>query len=205
MSIKWLEWAQRIQSLSQAGLAYSNNGYDIERYEELRTISIEIMKEHTGIEMEKLKDLFAGETGYQTPKVDIRAAVFQDGKILMVKEVIDGKWALPGGFCDIGLSPAENIVKEIKEESGFDAVPVKLLALLDLRKQGHPPQPYHYYKVFIQCSIVGGQAEKGLETTGVQFFDEHNLPELSLARNTESQISLLFDFWRDPHKEAVFD
>ncbi|TWT09368.1 NUDIX hydrolase [Planomicrobium sp. CPCC 101079] len=205
MSVKWLEWAQRIQSLSQAGLAFSKNGYDIERYEELRTISTEIMQEHTGLEMEKLKDLFASESGYQTPKVDIRGAVFRNGQILMVKEVIDGKWALPGGFCDVGLSPAENIVKEIKEESGFEVVPIKLLALLDLKKHGNPAQPYHYYKVFIQCGIVGGQAENGLETDDVRFYSENDLPELSLARNTETQIRLLFDFLRDPHKEAVFD
>jgi ADP-ribose pyrophosphatase YjhB (NUDIX family) len=123
----------------------------------------------------------------------------------MVKEIIDDKWSLPGGFCDIGLSPAENIVKEIKEESGFEVAPVKLLALLDMKKHGHPPQPYHYYKVFIQCSITGGQAQEGMETKGVRFFSEDDLPELSFARNTEAQIRLLFDFLRNPHKETVFD
>lgn len=205
LSVKWLEWAQRIQSLSQAGLTFSKDVYDIERYEALRTISTEIMQEHTDLDMEKLTSLFANETGYQTPKVDIRGAVFQDGQILMVNENIDGKWSLPGGFCDVGLSPAENIVKEIKEESGFDVVPIKLLALLDMNKHGHPPQPYHYYKVFIQCGIVGGQAENGLETKGVHFFSENALPELSLNRNTTAQIQLLFDFLRNPHKETVFD
>jgi len=205
LSVKWLEWAQRIQSLSQAGLAFSKDIYDLERYEELRLISMEIMREHTGMEMEKLKSLFANEAGYQTPKVDIRGAVFQDGKILMVKENIDGKWSLPGGFCDIGLSPAENIVKEIKEESGFEVVPIKLLALLDMKKHAHPPQPYHYYKIFIQCAITGGQAEIGMETNSVQFFSEDALPELSLNRNTAAQIKLLFDFLREPNKETVFD
>ncbi|PSL41777.1 ADP-ribose pyrophosphatase YjhB (NUDIX family) [Planomicrobium soli] len=205
MSVKWLEWAQRIQSLAQAGLTYTNNVYDIERFEELRTISTEIMNEYTGHEMEKLRNLFAYETGYQTPKVDIRGAVFQNGKILLVREIIDDKWSLPGGFCDVGLSPAENIVKEIKEESGFDVVPTKLLALLDMKKHEHPPQPFHYYKVFIQCNIVAGKAEIGIETKDVQFFSENNLPELSLARNTEAQIQLLFEFSRDPQKETVFD
>ncbi|SDH19653.1 ADP-ribose pyrophosphatase YjhB, NUDIX family [Planococcus glaciei] len=205
MSTKWLEWAQRIQSLSQAGLAYSKNVYDLERFEELRDISVEILKEHTEMEMEKIKDLFATDTGYQTPKLDIRGAVFKDGKILMVHEKIDDCWSLPGGFCDIGLSPAENIVKEIKEESGFDVVPMKLLAVLDMKKHPHPPHAFHYYKIFIQCEIVGGNAANGVETQNVEFFEEGKLPPLSINRNTESQIQLLFDFWRDPGKVAVFD
>lgn len=205
MSTKWLEWAKRIQSLSQAGLTYSKDVYDMERFEELRTISTEIMAEHTEVEMEKIKDLFASEKGYQTPKVDVRGAVFRDGKILLVKEKVDNKWALPGGFCDIGLSPSENIVKEIREESGFQAVPVKLLALLDMNKHGHPPQPYHYYKLFVQCEIVGGRASFGVETDGVEFFPAAALPELSLNRNTEAQIEMLFSFLHHPEKAAVLD
>ncbi|MDN7244121.1 NUDIX hydrolase [Planococcus shenhongbingii] len=205
MSTKWLHWAQRIQSLSQAGLAFSKNVYDLERFEELREISVEIINEHTNLEMQKIKDLFANDSGYQTPKLDIRGAVFKDGKILMVHENIDDHWSLPGGFCDIGLSPAENIVKEIKEESGFDAVPVKLLAVLDMNKHPHPPQPYHYYKIFIQCDIIGGNAENGVETKGVDFYRETYLPKLSESRNTKSQIEMLFEFLNDPNKETVFD
>lgn len=205
MSTRWLEWAKRIQSLSQAGLEYSRNDYDIERFEELRNISMEIMREYTEVEMEKIKELFANETGYQTPKMDVRSAVFQNGKILLVKEKIDNKWSLPGGFCDIGISPGENVVKEVKEESGFDVVPVKLLALLDMNKHGHPPQLYHYYKLFVQCEIVGGEAAIGVETDGVEFFDESSLPELSLNRNTEAQIEMLFSFLRNPDRVAILD
>lgn len=205
MSTKWLEWAKRIQSLSQAGLAYSKDVYDIERFEELRSISAEIMAEHTEVEMEKIKDLFASEKGYQTPKMDVRGAVFRDGKILLVKEKVDNKWALPGGFCDIGISPSENIAKEIQEESGFEAVPVKLLALLDMNKHGHPPQLYHYYKLFVQCEIVGGEATLGIETEGVDFFSASSLPELSLNRNTEAQIEMLFSFLHDAEKTAILD
>lgn len=205
MSTKWLEWAKRIQSLSQAGLAYSKDVYDIERFEELRSISAEIMAEHTEVEMEKIKDLFASEKGYQTPKMDVRGAVFRDGKILLVKEKVDNKWALPGGFCDIGISPSENIAKEIKEESGFEAVPVKLLALLDMNKHDHPPQLYHYYKLFVQCEIVGGEATLGIETEGVDFFSASSLPELSLNRNTEDQIEMLFSFLHDAEKTAILD
>jgi ADP-ribose pyrophosphatase YjhB (NUDIX family) len=205
MSYKWLEWAKRIQALSQAGLAFSKDVFDIERFQELRKISEEMMQEYTGLEMKKIKDLFTNESGYPTPKIDVRGVVFKDNKILMVKEKIDNRWSLPGGFCDIGLSPAENIIKEIKEESGYDVAPKKLLALFDMNKHPHPPQPYHYYKLFIQCEIIGGQARSGLETKGISFYSENQLPPLSLGRNTESQIKMLFEFLRNPNKEAIFD
>ncbi|WP_093134673.1 NUDIX hydrolase [Salinibacillus kushneri] len=205
MSDKWLEWAKKIQSLSQAGLTFSKDIYDIERYEELRKISKEIMEQYTGLEMEKITELFANETGYQTPKVDIRGAIFKDDKILMVREKIDDRWSLPGGFCDIGLSPTENIVKEVKEESGYDVDAKRLVGLLDLNKHNHPPQPYHYYKIFIQCELTGGQAETGIETKDVRFFSESNLPKLSTGRNTQDQIKMLFAFFRNPNKEPIFD
>ena len=205
LSYKWLDWAKRIQSISQSGLSFSNDDYDIERYEELRKISAEIIEEHTDLEMKKVMGLFTNERGYQTPKVDVRGVLFYDDKILMVREKIDDKWSLPGGFCDVGLSPSENIIKEIQEESGYNAIAKKMVALLDLNKHPHPPQPYHYYKIFIQCELVGGQAKTGLETKDVRFFSENNLPELSNDRNTKEQINMLFEFLRDPNKVAVFD
>ena len=186
---QWLDWAKRIQALSQSGLAFSKDSYDIERYEELRKISVEIMAEYTDLDMIKIKNLFTNETGYQTPKVDVRGVVFNNEQILMVKENLDDKWALPGGFCDIGLSPSENVVKEIKEESGYDVMPVKIIAVLDKNKHPHPPEPYHYYKIFILCEIIGGESSAGMETSQVEFFSEHNLPPLSTNRNTESQIN----------------
>ncbi|MCP3032477.1 NUDIX hydrolase [Halobacillus sp. A1] len=205
MSYKWLEWAKKIQALSQSGLSFSKDVYDIERYEELRKISAEIMEQYTDLEMEKITELFTNETGYQTPKVDIRGAVFKDDKILMVREKIDDKWSLPGGFCDIGLSPSENIKKEVKEESGYDVTAQKLVALLDINKHPHPPQPYHYYKIFIQCELTGGEAESGVETKDVRFFSENHLPKLSTGRNTEEQITMLFDYLRNPNKASIFD
>jgi len=205
MSYKWLEWAKKIQAISQAGLTFSKDVYDIERYEELRNLSAEIMKEYTGVELEKIKGLFTNETGYQTPKIDVRGVVFTNNKILMVREKIDDRWSLPGGFCDIGLSPSENIVNEIKEEAGYDVVPTKLLAVLDMNKHPHPPQLYHYYKLFIQCEVVGGHARSGLETKGVNFYHEDHLPKLSLGRNTDTQIKMLFEFLRNPNKDTIFD
>ena len=205
MNYQWLEWAKRIQALSQNGLTFSKDVFDIERYEELRKISVEIISEYSELEMSKIEDLFTNEIGYQTPKVDVRGVVFKDEQILMVKEKKDDKWALPGGFCDVGLSPSENVVKEIKEESGYDVMPIRLLAVLDKNKHPHPPDPYHYYKIFILCEIIGGKATVGIETSSIQFFSENNLPKLSTSRITESQIHSLFEFLRMPEKETLFD
>lgn len=205
MEPKWLAWAKQIQAVAQTGLTYAKDVYDIERYEMLRQLSIDILSEYTDIGKETIKLTFAGDTGYATPKVDIRAVVFQDDKILLVREKIDGAWALPGGWADIGLSPSEIAVKEAKEESGFDVEPVRLLAVLDKKFHRHPPEPYHIYKLFIQCRIVGGQAVGGMETSEVGFFDRDNLPELSAQRNTPAQLRMMFEFLDDPAKEVLLD
>jgi ADP-ribose pyrophosphatase YjhB (NUDIX family) len=205
MSHKWLEWAKKIQAISQSGITFSKDPYDIERYNELRNLSAEIIAEYTDLEMEKVTDLFTSETGYQTPKVDVRGVVFKENKILLVRESEDLTWSLPGGFCDVGLSATENVAKEIQEESGYNVIPKRLLAVLDMNKHPHPPQPYHYYKLFIQCEIIGGNASAGLETDKIGFFNENALPPLSTNRNTESQIQMLFDFLRNPLKETIVD
>jgi ADP-ribose pyrophosphatase YjhB (NUDIX family) len=205
MELYWLEVAKKLQAMAQSGLAYSNNMYDTERYEELRNISADIMAKYTDIDTEKIKDLFCNETGYQTPKVDIRAVVFQEGRLLMVREKLDGAWALPGGWADIGLTAGEIAIKETKEEAGLDVKPVKLLAIMDKKCHPHPPSPYHVYKLFIMCEITGGSLAAGLETSEVDFFDRNELPELSVERNTESQIFSMFEFLDNPNKEAIFD
>ncbi|HEX2952942.1 MAG TPA: NUDIX hydrolase [Bacillota bacterium] len=205
MSLYWLDIAKRIQALAQSGLAYSENPYDIERYEVLRDLSIEIMAKYTDLDMTKVKDLFANETGYQTPKVDIRAVVFRDDKILMVKERIDGCWSMPGGWADIGLTPSEVAVKEVREEAGLEVKPIKLLAVFDKKCHPHPPSPYHVYKTFIQCKITGGEMTTGMETSEVRFFGIDELPQLSVERNTESQVRTMFEFLDTPEKTTLFD
>lgn len=205
MNAKWLEWAKQIQAVAQTGLTYAKDVYDIERYEMLRSLSIEILAQYTGEDIEKIRLTFASETGYATPKVDVRAVVFEEGRVLLVREKTDGDWALPGGWADIGLSPAEVAVKETREESGYAVEPARLLAVLDKKFHNHPPEPYHIYKMFIQCRIVGGEALGGLETSEVGFFEETALPELSAERNTEAQIRTMFEFLRDPGKAALFD
>jgi ADP-ribose pyrophosphatase YjhB (NUDIX family) len=202
---KWLEWAKQLQSIAQTGLTYTKDIYDMERYEILRNISIDILEHYTKMDKRVIKDLFANETGYATPKVDIRAVVFKDNQILMVRENSDGAWALPGGWADIGLAPSEVAIKEVKEESGFDVKAVKLLAVFDKKCHPHPPSSSHVYKMMIQCEIIGGKPKEGIETSAVQFFSKNELPPLSTARNTKSQIELAFNYLKNPEKPVYFD
>ncbi|WMT39662.1 NUDIX hydrolase [Paenibacillus sp. D2_2] len=205
MQTKWIEWAKQIQAISQAGLTYSKDVYDIERFEQLRTLSIEILNEYTDVDSDKIRNLFANEMGYPTPKVDVRGVIFKDNQILLVRERADGAWSLPGGWADIGLSSKEVVVKEVKEESGLDVIPVKLLGLIDKKFYNHPPSAFHVYKVFILCEIVGGQFKTGIETEQVGFFEEEYLPDLSKDRNTIEQIQTLFEMMKNPNKEIMFD
>ncbi|MGG1516205.1 NUDIX hydrolase [Paenibacillus oryzisoli] len=201
----WLRWAKQIQAIAQSGLTYSRDVYDRERFEELREMSVEMMEAYTFESRDKIKLTFASDEGYATPKVDVRGVVFREGQILLVREKIDGAWSMPGGWADIGYSPSEIAVKEVKEEAGFEVKPVRLLAVLDKKFHNHPPEPYHIYKIFILCEIVGGQAGGGLETSEVAFFAEDNLPPLSLERNTEKQIQLMFEYSKDPAKPVIVD
>lgn len=206
-ALKWLEWAKQIQAIGQTGLTYAVDVYDRERYEALRALSVEILSEYSGVETERVRSLFAEETGYATPKTDVRGVVFQEGKILMVQEKSDGGWTIPGGWADIGLTPSEVAVKEVWEESGFEVRPVRLLAVLDKKRHPHPPSPFHIYKIFILCEITGGEALEGVETSGVRFVgeDEVSSLELSVQRNTESQLRAVFALVRDPGADVLFD
>ncbi|WP_371860507.1 NUDIX hydrolase [Paenibacillus chibensis] len=202
--LKWLNWAKQIQGIAQTGLAYTKDVYDKERYEQLRALSLEIMEQYTDVESGKLANLFAGEYGYATPKVDIRGVVVKDGRMLMVREKEEGEWSLPGGWADLLLSPSEIAVKEVREESGYEVKALRLLAVLDNHKH-NPPAPYHAYKMFVHCEITGGTAQEGVETSGVQFFGEHELPQLSRNRNTEEQVRLMFELLRSPERIPVMD
>jgi ADP-ribose pyrophosphatase YjhB (NUDIX family) len=201
---KWLEIAQNLQSIAQAGLTYTENKYDVERYEQIMQLSKDILSDFSDIHMEKLDEVFKLEKGYLTPKVDVRAAIFRDQKILMVKETTDGKWALPGGWADVGLTASEVMVKEIQEESGLDAEVIKLLAVFDKKCHPHPPDIYYVYKMFFLCKEIGGALTIGLETSEVGFFGPDELPELSTDRNTLSQIEAMF-YLRDNPGETLFD
>jgi ADP-ribose pyrophosphatase YjhB (NUDIX family) len=205
MENKWILYAKRIQAIAQAGLTYAQNDYDVERFQELRDISVAMMADISGEKIPRIQQLFANETGYQTPKVDIRGVIFKDRKILMVRERIDGCWSLPGGWADIGFSPKEVVIKEVREEAGLKVKPVKLLSVWDKKLHPHPHSPYYTYKFFILCEIVSGTIAVGMETLDVGFFGRSEIPPLSVERNTASQIETMFDYLDNPEKEVMLD
>jgi ADP-ribose pyrophosphatase YjhB (NUDIX family) len=205
MAFDWLKVAKEIQAIAQAGLTYSENKYDIDRYRQLRELSVQILKEYTDAPVEKIRHLFANEEGYQTPKVDIRSVVFRDGRILMVRESIDGLWTLPGGWADVNYSPFEVAAKEVLEEAGIHVKPQRLLAVFDKMKHLHPPDIYHVYKLFILCLDSGEAVKPGLETIDAAWVDRNTIPPLSLLRITKQQIELMFEYYDNPKKDALCD
>lgn len=202
---KWLEWAMEIQSIAQAGLTYGHDEFDKERYERLREISAEIMAYKTDMTVEKVKDLFCNEMGYQTPKVDTRAAVFENGKILMVHEK-NGKWSLPGGWCDVDQSVAENAVKETMEEAGLEVKPNRLIAVQDRNKHNTPVYAYGVVKIFVMCTLIGGSFVENIETTEIKYFARNEIPDnLANEKATREQIEMCFDAHNDEHWMTQFD
>ena len=201
---KWLEWAIELQSLAQAGLTYGKDVYDRERYERIRDISAEILSYKTDISVEKVKNLFCNEIGYQTPKLDTRAAVFEHEKILLVKEN-NGKWSLPGGWVDVNLSVKENTVKEVKEESGLDVTADRIIAIQDRDRHNLPAYAYGVCKIFVLCSVLGGEFEKNIETTEFRYFNKAELPELATEKNTKEQIDMCFNAYYNKDWIVEFD
>jgi len=202
----WLEWAQHLQALAQTGLAYCRNPFDTERYEAIRGIAAEIMASGAGLrDSSAVVDLFRGDVGYATPKVDIRAAVFDHERLLFVRERQDGCWTLPGGWADIGSSPSLNAIREVREESGYESEVVKLAAVYDRSRHGHPPIPWYTYKLFFICRLTGGAPARSNETDAVDVFDENDIPQLSLTRVTPTQIRHMFDHFRHPEWPTSFD
>lgn len=204
MNERWLEWAVELQSLAQAGLAYSKDVYDKERFERIRDISAEMLSYKTEISLEKIKDLFCNETGYQTPKLDTRAVIFQNKKILLVKEN-DGRWALPGGWVDVNVSVRENTIKEVKEEAGLDVTADKIIAVQDRAKHNLPVYAYGICKIFVLCSVLGGEFQENIETIESRYFSEDELPELASEKNNEEQIKMCFKAYQDNNWITVFD
>lgn len=205
MQPSWLDYARRLQAIAQSGLAYSPSPYDLERYETVREIAAQMMAAISTAPVEPIRVLFAGQSGYATPKVDVRAALFRDDTILLVREREDGGWTLPGGWADVGESPADATVREVREESGYQTRAVKLLALYDRNRHGHPPIPFHAYKLFFQCELLGGAPAPSSETTAVDWFAADALPALSTSRVTAAQIHRFFEHYRNPGWPTDFD
>lgn len=202
---KWLKWAIEIQSLAQSGLAYTDNVYDIERYERLREISAEMLAEKTDLSTEKVTDLFCNETGYQTPKIDTRAVIFKDNKILLVHEN-NNTWSLPGGWCDVLESVKSNTVKEVKEETGLDVDAIKVVAIQDRNKHNKPIYAYSVCKVFILCNVTGGEFKKNIETTEIKYFSQDEIPNnLAEEKTNKEQIKMCFKAYNDKNWQTQFD
>lgn len=202
---KWLKWAIEIQSIAQAGIEYSNNVYDTERYERLREISAEMINEKSDISVDKVKNLFCNEIGYQTPKIDTRAVIFKDNKILLTHEK-NGTWSLPGGWCDVLESVKSNTLKEVKEETGLDVETIKIIAIQDRNKHNKPIYAYGICKVFVLCNVIGGEFIENIETTEIAYFSIDEIPDnLAEEKTNKEQIEMCFKAYNDEKWQTQFD
>ncbi len=200
------EKIKRIQALAEIGLHYTENTFDRERYEELQEIALQMLEQITDVPVEKIIPVILEKDGYKTPKVDVRAVVFnEESQILLVQEKVDGKWAMPGGWSDISYSPSEVAEKECFEEAGIKVKAFKLLALLDKQKQNMPPAFEYVYKIYLLCEKLDDNISVGNETSDVGWFDENKIPELSTPRNTREQIKMMFEYHRGEKIEPCFD
>lgn len=200
----WLTYAIELQALAQSGLAYTKNPFERERYERIREIAAEMVSRYGEVSLDKVEKLFCNETGYQTPKLDTRAAIFKDGKILLVQEN-SGLWSLPGGWLDVDLSVRENTIKEVKEEAGLDVTCEYLIALHDRNKRNQPPYAYGICKVFVACQALGGSFQENSETQAAAYFACEDLPELDPAKNTKEQVAMCFEANAAETWEPIFD
>ena len=201
---KWLQWAVELQALAQAGLTYGKDIYDLERYQRIREISAEMVAYKSEIPKETVTDLFYSESGYQTPKLDTRAAIFENDKILLVHEN-DGTWCLPGGWCDVNISAAENVIKEVREEAGLDVTADLVIAVQDREKHNRPIYANKICKIFFLCTVTGGAFRPNSETTETGYFGLEELPVLATAKVTKEQIQMCFDAKNAAHWVTVFD
>ena len=201
---KWLQWAVELQSLAQAGLTYSKDPYDIERFNRIREISAEILAHQSDMPLEKVRDLFCCESGYQTPKLDSRAAIIQGGKILLVQEN-DGRWAMPGGWVEVNLSIMENTIKEAREEAGVAVLPRRIVAVQEAERHCRMTYAHKVCKVFLLCTLLGGQFRKNFETVTSAWFTPDNLPPLAEEKSNAEQIRMCFDAYQAEHWETRFD
>lgn len=205
---RWLDWCVRLQALAQAGLHYGKDAFDLERYQEIRNIAAEMMSEGTGLPVEKVQSLFCNDSGYQTPKIDTRAAIFEDGKILLVHEAAGksaGRWSLPGGWCDVNCSAAENTIKEVREEAGRDVKIRRVIAVQDREKHNRPVYAYKICKIFVECEVLGGAFQPNSETSETRYFSLDELPPLAEEKNTREQIEMCFRAMQTETWETLID
>jgi len=201
---KWIEWAREIFSMSQAGLTYSENEFDKERYKRLQEITAEMIESQSDLSKESVLESFSMQAGYTTPKIDVRGAVVHEGKILLIQERMDGKWAMPGGWADLGNAPASVAEREVWEESGYEVKAEKVIAVMDANRI-EPLEFYHAFKIIFLCRLMGGKPKISYETLAVDFFDPNDLPPLSLFRTNKSMLQEVFEHIKDPMRPTAFD
>jgi ADP-ribose pyrophosphatase YjhB (NUDIX family) len=203
---QWLVIARELRAIAQTGLTFTADRFDRQRYDRVRELAALMLAQGAGADYGAVLGLLLGDTGYATPKVDVRGAAFVEGRVLLVREISDGKWTLPGGWADVNQSAAECVVREIAEESGFEAKARKLAAVRDYQKSGHPPRNLDcIYKMFFICDITGGAARASDETSEAAFFPRDALPPLSLGRTTAAQIDRMFHHAEHPDTPTDFD
>ena len=201
---EWLEWAKELQFIAQAGLTYSKDAFDIERFERIREISAEIVSRQTGLPLEKVKDLFCNEEGFQTPKLDTRAAIFKANRILLVKEK-NGTWSLPGGWVDVNQTIKSNTIKEVKEEAGLDVEATRIIAVQDRNLHNLPPSAYNVCKVFVLCEANGGDFQPNIETIESGYFSLDEIPPLAEEKTNKAPLDMCFAAYRYKDWEVQFD
>lgn len=202
---QWLDWARQIQSLSQTGLAFASNNYEVERNKKLLDLSTEIVAAYTNLQQEDINVVMMEQPGYATPKIDVRSAVFKNGEILLVQESTDECWAMPGGWADVGDYPSDVAVRETKEESGYDVVAKKVVGVFDANRSGRPLEFFHAFKIIFLCELIGGRATSSSETLDVKFFPINSLPELSQNRTNLKHINEVLEHLKNPDRPAYFD
>jgi ADP-ribose pyrophosphatase YjhB (NUDIX family) len=202
---QWLSIASELRAIAQTGLTFTADRFDRRRYERVRELAAAMLAHGSGGDQDVILGIMLEDKGYATPKVDVRGAAFVHGRVLLVREISDGKWTLPGGWADINQSAAECVVREIAEESGFEARTLKLAAVRDYQKSGHPRNVDSIYKMFFICEITGGAARASDETSEVAFFPRDALPPLSLGRTTAAQIESMFHHAEHPDLATEFD
>lgn len=203
-NLQWLEWAKELQFLAQVGLTYTKDDFDKERFVRIREIAAEMVSMQSGLSLSKVKNLFCNETGFQTPKLDIRAAIFEDDKILLVRER-NNTWSMPGGWVDVMQTIKSNTIKEVKEEAGLDVEAVRIIALQDRNLHNRPPYAYNVCKVFVLCEVLDGSFQPNIETLESRYFGLDELPILAEEKNNREQVEMCFSAYKDENWQVKFD
>lgn len=202
---QWLSWAREIQAITQTALGYTNNEFERERLIRIRTISYEMIVSNSNHTEQQVEELFNNQDGYATPKLGVRAVIFKDNKLLLVRDRIDSLWSPPGGFADVNITASECVIKEVYEETGLEVKVNKLIAVYDNRLHNHRQKIQHFYLLFFLCEEIGGKLRISNETDDVRYFAEHEIPALSTGKVTRDEIHRFFMHLHNPDLPTEFD